>query len=215
MDFLARSPFSGCDLETLRDVYLVYAERGEMETSLLVNLGVAFHREKRFEEARNLFEAAVRREGDSLTGRLGLAQAVVAMGDTAAGREMTQALAVTDGLTPEMRGVVGALWLGLGEYEAAERLLTEAVDAAPPAFSFSFNRGLARFHQGRFAEAKLDFERALGLENRAEAWFNLGLVCDALDEREEASAAFERYLELVPEGQKSIEARQFIEHLKR
>lgn len=210
MDFAAGVPFAGCDLEMLRDVYGLMDERGELDTALLVNLGAAFHRERKPEAARAVFERALGHESHSTAGRLGLAQSVAATGDTALAESLAVALTAERDLTPEMRGVLGSLWLGLGATARAESLLSLAVDAGLPRFSFWFNRGLARFRQGRYTEARPDFQAALRVEERPEGWFNLGLTCDALKLGDEATRAFTRYLELVPEGVQAEQARAFV-----
>jgi len=210
MDFTAGRPFAGCDLEMLRDVYILMDERGEMDTALLVNLGAAFHRARNPREARAMFERALARESGSTAGRLGLAQSVAATGDTALAGSLAVALTAEPDLTPEMRGVLGSLWLGLGATARAESLLSLALAGGPPRFSFCFNRGLARFREGRYAEARPDFQAALRVEERPEGWFNLGLTCDALELGKEAVDAFTRYLELVPEGEQADQARAFV-----
>jgi tetratricopeptide (TPR) repeat protein len=211
MDFAARTPFTGCDLETLRDVYILLDDRGEMEPSLLTNLAVACYQERRYMDARILFERSLRRDRHSITALAGMAQTVVALGDTSTARRITEQLMEVEPLTPELEGTIGGLWLKFGQNELAEAFLSDAIDAGVERFSIFFNRGLARFRQERHDEAKTDFEHALTIQERSEAWFNLGLVCDALENREEATRAFTRYLDLVPEGRKSQEARDFLE----
>jgi Tfp pilus assembly protein PilF len=211
LDFTARVPFTGSDLETLRDIYILLDDRGEMETALLTNLAVASYQERRFMDARILFDRALRRDRHSLTAQAGMAQTVVALGDTITARRITEQMMTVEPLTPELKGTIGGLWLKFGQYELAEGYLTDAIEGGVERFSILFNRGLALFRQQRYDEAKVDFEHALEIQERPEAWFNLGLVCDALENREEAARAFTRYLELVPEGGKSEEARKFLE----
>jgi len=208
MVFSSRSPFSGCDLGTLRDAYFLLDERGEIDTASLVNLGAALHREGRAAEAAEAFDRAVKRD-DSTAALLGLAQSRIAAGDTAGARVLVEEASGRD-LTAEELGVAGGVWLRLGAFRRAEETLSEALDALPERFSTLFNRGLARFHQESFGEAKADFERALAVEERPEGWFNLGLACDALEDRDCRERAFGRYLELVPEGPRAEEARRFL-----
>jgi tetratricopeptide (TPR) repeat protein len=71
-----------------------------------------------------------------------------------------------------------------------------------------------RYRQGRFFEAEADLRRALDLEERPEAWFNLGLAIEMNKNFEEATSAFERYLELVPEGPRAETARKHVQWLR-
>ena len=215
IDFRSRSPFAGCDLDVLRDAYLLWDERGECDPSLLVNLGVAFHRERRPAEARAMFEAGLRRMPGSTVARLGLAQAALAAGDSAAAREEAERLTGDADLTPVERGILGGVWVSLGEGARGDSLLTEAVGADSTRFAPWFNRGLARFRAGRLPGARADFERALAVEERPEAWFNLGLVCDAAADTAAAMRAFSRYRALVTEGAQFDQAGKFLERLGR
>jgi tetratricopeptide (TPR) repeat protein len=103
----------------------------------------------------------------------------------------------------------------MGRPALAESLLTVAIAADSTRFVLWFKRGLSRFNEARFADARIDFERALAVENRPEAWFNLGLACDALGDRECAAASLDRYLELGPEGPARDRAAKLLERLAR
>ena len=116
--FRAATPFSGCDLETLRDAYLFLDSRGECEPALLTNLAVAFHFERRPADAVSLFEASLRRNRDSMTARAGLAQSALDLGDTLRART----------LADELESCALAAW-GLGDHELAVGLLERAVQA--------------------------------------------------------------------------------------
>jgi len=214
IDFGSRSPFLGCDLDVLRDAYSVWDERGECDPSLLVNLGVALHRERRPAEARAMFEAGLRRRPDSVVARLGLAQTTLASGDSAAARVQAERLSADPDLTAPERGILGGVWVSLGESARGDSLLTEAVAADSTAFAPWFNRGLARFRLGRLAGARADFERALAVEERPEGWFNLALVCDAAADTTAAIRAFTRYRTLVPAGPQYEQAGKFLERLE-
>jgi Flp pilus assembly protein TadD len=214
MRFGPEESFAGCDLATLRDVYLALVEQGEMENALLVNLGVALRRKGDEGGARDLFALALRRDPKLLEARFGLAQCAAAAGDSGEARDLVDGLAA-ESLTPEMRGVLGSLYLRLGDPVLAETLLTQAMAAHPRRFDFAFHRGLARFRLDRFAEAATDLEQALELEERPEAWYDLALAREALGEKAAAIRAYSRYLEMAPEGSEGDEARQSIERLRR
>ena len=209
MDFTAPHPFEGSDLTVLRDVYFILDGRGEMETVLLRDLGAALYRADRREEAWEVLRAAVRRERGSGVARLRMAVLGASHGDTLLVRELLEGL--PDEEVPEyLQGTQGQLWLELGEYEKARECLDRAVEYNPERFEPLFNRGLSWLYQDRPAEAIRDFEAALAVAERPEGWFNLGLAHRRSDRPEDARRAFERYLELVPEGGRSREARKFL-----
>jgi len=64
MDLRADTPFQDCDLDILRDVYLIWAGEGIGQASLLHNLGVALRREDRDADAEAVFRAALDRNND-------------------------------------------------------------------------------------------------------------------------------------------------------
>jgi tetratricopeptide (TPR) repeat protein len=210
LDFTASSPFTGSDLEVLRDVYRIWNERGEMQVSLLVNLGVALHREGHPADAREMFALGLDRTESSTVARLGMAQAANAMGDGDLAREMIGPLD-PGALDPRSLEILGAVRLQLGETAAAESLLSRALESPSPRFSGWFNRGLARFHLERYAEAGEDFRAALEREERPEGWYNLGLTEDALGNLEASDRAFTRFLEFAPDSILAARARAFLD----
>jgi tetratricopeptide (TPR) repeat protein len=194
MDLGSGIPFLGSDLITLRDVYSILTGRGEMETSLLVNLAVAFEREGEPEEAVPLYELALARQRDSRPGKLGLARTSLALGDTARARELAEEMTrLADGDPALARGL-GTLWLQLGENGAAEAEFSLAIANGGDGYYPRFKRGLARFGAARFEEAVLDYEAALAFEETPQAWFNLALALDACGKREAGIAALETCL---------------------
>jgi tetratricopeptide (TPR) repeat protein len=212
LDFTSDVPFAGADLTLLRDAYLLLHERGDMETALLVNLGSALHHAGRYAEATEVFSAARARDRHAAAPRLGLARSSLALGDSATAVGLLGALEPTDAWTPDELGWLGVVWLEAGAYDRSRSVLTEALGRSPGRFDFLFNRGLAALHLHRAAEAAQDFRNALrGDDGKAEAWFNLGLALHDLGNREEAEAAFRRYLTLAPDGDRSTDARAYLE----
>lgn len=72
-----------------------------------------------------------------------------------------------------------------------------------------FEAGRVAFSDGRFEDALTHFERSYELSGRAELLYNIGTSQDRLRREPEAVAAFERYLELVPdaENRREVEGR--------
>lgn len=61
-----------------------------------------------------------------------------------------------------------------------------------------FNAGAAAFDAGRFEDALWSFQRAYDRSGRAQLLYNVAQCHDRLRQDDQALAAFERYLELVP-----------------
>lgn len=62
------------------------------------------------------------------------------------------------------------------------------------------NSGVARYHSGDYAQARVLFEQAVQSDQRfAEAFNNLGLALTELGEHEDATVAFETAIEINPE----------------
>lgn len=212
MDFQAEHPFEGSNLTALKNAYLFLDERNEMEPFLLRGLGSALYREDRGDEARVVIRAAARRERHSERALLELARTGAAQGDTVLVRELLGDL--EEEPPDSLKGLEGELWLTLGDYGRARECFDRALENGPPRFQDLMNRGLAWFHQGGYSEAVRDFREALAAEERPEALFNLGLALLRTDRRDEAARAFTRYLELVPEGGRSGEARNLLEDIR-
>ncbi len=214
MRFSADEPFLGCDLGVLRDVYLFWDDRGECEPTLLVNLGIALLREGRPRDARAPFERALRAKPLAASARLGLSRCALAEGDTSLSRGFAAEASADTTLRPDLLGALGNHWLALGDTVQADRMFTRSIAADSLRFTPWYNRGVTRYRQGRFAEAAEDLRRALTLEERPEAWFNLGLALEMDKDFGDAQAAFERYLELVPEGPRAETARSHLTWLR-
>lgn len=72
-----------------------------------------------------------------------------------------------------------------------------------------FNAGVAAFDAGRFEDALWSFQRAYDRSGRAQLLYNVAQCQDRMRRDDEALAAFERYLELVPNANNrmQVEAR--------
>ncbi|MDQ3031454.1 MAG: tetratricopeptide repeat protein [Myxococcota bacterium] len=72
-----------------------------------------------------------------------------------------------------------------------------------------FEAGRVAFSDGRFEDALSHFQRSYDLSGRADLLYNIGTSQDRLRHEAEAVAAFERYLELVPdaENRREVEGR--------
>ncbi|MBN8611494.1 MAG: hypothetical protein J0L92_12955 [Deltaproteobacteria bacterium] len=68
-----------------------------------------------------------------------------------------------------------------------------------------FQAGRDAYARGEYGEALVAFRRAFDLSGRAELQFNIGQAADRLRHDREALAAFEAYLEAVPDAENRVE----------
>jgi tetratricopeptide (TPR) repeat protein len=87
------------------------------------------------------------------------------------------------------------LVLAFATSAAAQAQVDEAADAEAQA---RFAAGRAAMAAGRAEDALADFQRAYELSHRPALLYNMGVAADRLRRDEEALAAFEQYLEVMP-----------------
>ena len=95
-----------------------------------------------------------------------------------------QRAAAEQGLTPEIEGAMGTANLSLGRLNQAEKQLRNVIDAQPENGRAWNNLGILLMRQGKYAEARHVFERALALapELEPEIWQNLTLALAKMEQ---------------------------------
>ncbi len=83
-------------------------------------------------------------------------------------------------LSPALAGDIGHLLLGWGLFNAAAPLIESASISLKGDMATTFNLGVVRKQQGRWAEARKAFERVLQHHDEQAARWNLGIVCTAV-----------------------------------
>jgi Tfp pilus assembly protein PilF len=79
-----------------------------------------------------------------------------------------------------------------------------------------YNQGVVFWNAQKFAEAKVQFEKATQLDpTMADAWYQLGMANLNTGDMTGAVAAFEGYLKAAPDGPKAAEAKTIIGQLKK
>jgi TolA-binding protein len=79
-----------------------------------------------------------------------------------------------------------------------------------------YNQGIILWNQGKIAEAKVKFEETLKANpNHPEANFQLGMAQLNEGNIPGAITAFEKYLQLAPEGQFAAQAKGMLAQLKK
>lgn len=111
---------------------------------------------------------------------------------------------------------IGAAYIYLKAYPQARQALEKAAELAPDDPRPVHSLGLLTFSEENPDEALRLYDQVRALDpNFAPAYFNQGYIHQRLGQHEEALAAFERYLELAPDGPYVTRARNQVNRLKR
>jgi tetratricopeptide (TPR) repeat protein len=77
------------------------------------------------------------------------------------------------------------------------------------------NAGFALYKLGKYEDAVQWFQKAIGIDaNRAVAYLNLGDAYAMLQRKQEARQAFEKYLELAPNGRSAASVKEKLRALE-
>ena len=159
MKFTALDPLAGSDLASLRDVYTLLDERGQMEPILWLHLARSFELRGDIEAGEDVYEAALKRDRGSVGARLGIARCAATRQDTTKVLVLAHALRWME-LNPRQLADLGSLWIQVHEFAAAESTLSKVV-AWDPLPDDWFNLGLARFQLKNSDGAAQAFQRYL------------------------------------------------------
>jgi len=162
MTFASDNPFAGCDLGTLRDVYALLDERGEMTPFLWIELGRSFELAGQIDAGEAAYESGLRRDRTSVPARFGIARCAESRQDTTKVLVLAHALSRME-LTSTQLSDLGSLWIRLHDFAAAESTLVHAVsrDPLPEAW---FNLGLTRMRLKDAHGATVAFQQYLALD---------------------------------------------------
>jgi tetratricopeptide (TPR) repeat protein len=79
-----------------------------------------------------------------------------------------------------------------------------------------YNQGVVLWNAQKFAEAKVQFEKAVQIDPKmADAWYQLGMANLNTGDMNGAVTAFEGYLKAAPDGPRAAEAKTIISQLKK
>ena len=159
MQFTPQDPLAGCDLPTLRDVYTLLDERGQMEPALWMQLARSFELRGDVEAGETIYETALKRDRESVGARLGIARCAASRQDTTKVLVLAHSLKWME-LNPRQLADLGGLWIQVHEFAAAESTLSKVVVQDPLPEDW-FNLGLARFQLRNSEGAALAFQRYL------------------------------------------------------
>lgn len=185
-------------------------------------LGMGYIKEKQYAQAITEFEAAAALDPEQFAVWANLAQAYVGANRI---DKAIEAYEKSVTLKPEEAGVynnLGTLYVKKGRLEDAKQAFTKAATLDPPhAATYYFNLGATLVNLGQMKDAAEPLRKTLELEpTRAAAYYWLGVCLYAgADSKIEGGVvktvlqpgtveAFEKYLELEPNGQYAADARQ-------
>jgi tetratricopeptide (TPR) repeat protein len=172
----------------------------------------------KYAEARVAYEKALTQvEPDKKAGILvGIASTYVQEQKPDDGiRYLEQALAVDPKNESALRLMVSVL-ASQGKDEEAKKYLTQLPDEQSLDASTQLNLGIMKYNEGKLDEASAIFERVLAQSpDRAEAYYFSGLVQLNQQHNDVALERFKKFLELAPQHEKAVEAREFVAHLEK
>jgi len=192
------------------------------------NRGARSLREKNPEEAVKEFQAALEMEPDRTTTYAMLGAAYAAAGQTDAALDASQRALEQEPTEGAHHNNLGTLLVSAGRLPEALEHFRRAAQLDPDrAASYQFNLGAALLNAGRSDEALPALEQATRSDpTLAVAHFFLGVALfrtspqqpsaeapDRVAGRAGTVAAFQRYLQLEPEGDFATEARDYLEQL--
>lgn len=185
--------------------------------STLTNLSAALLQQGRLEEAREVATRAIAIDPLAADARVNLGLAALADG------QRVEAEGLADAVLARDPRHAGALGLSARAREAGDDLPAAAerwrqlAEAHPQDAAALSRLGAVLAQLGRFAEAQVACERALGLQpDDASAWSTRGIVLAARDRREEALACQERAVAIAPQAAEAWSNRGSVLHaLKR
>lgn len=93
---------------------------------------------------------------------------------------------------------IGVQAFAIKDYRLSEKMFREAFVLTPtPEVAIAIGESLG--HMGKYAEARIEFEKALQLNpNYARAWYNMGVMYDQAHMTVEAESAYEKGLAIDP-----------------
>jgi tetratricopeptide (TPR) repeat protein len=171
------------------------------DATSLSNLGAVHMSLKEYEPARKCFEAAGRIAPDDVRTLLGLLQAQLRLGLTAASRETAARLLKLRSADEQAVQIVGALEGESGDYAGAVATFEKGLARFPKSPALQFNLGLAQQKAGDRARAIVTFEALRSQQDTAEVEDVVGGVYEEAGKPLEAVKSFQRSAEMEPNNE--------------
>ena len=170
------------------------------------------------EKAANLYREAIKLRPAFPAAQVGLARVLMSLNDFKGAHAAIEAARKTRPAYAEASAVEGRLYREEAFDDEAIRSFVRAIreggGVQPEAYV-----GMAKVREdkGQFAEAIVDYKKALAQLSDSEPviYQMLGAAYERVEQPKEAVAAYEKYLELAPNGSYAAAIRSILEQLKR
>jgi tetratricopeptide (TPR) repeat protein len=205
-------------LPTQRGAYSVVLTQTTDEAELLFQQAEEAREKGNNAAAVEQYRQALNSRPRFAAAHLGLARALESQGDTDGALEELKAARVDRPVYPESWAVEGRIQRTLADYDGAlaafARALREARGFQPEAHT---GAGLVYEEQGRHEEAVESFKKAVAQLSDTEpvVYELLARNLEKLERWKEAVAAYEKYLELAPQGAHASAINSIIDQLRR
>lgn len=146
---------------------------GRIAAELLLTMG-------RSEDARSLFDRLAKGTGVGHWAHLGVARALLALGDLAAARSAVAQVLATDSNAADAHDLMGRIQVEQCDFEGAMLAYRSAAELTPGCLLRLQHAGALAFYQGRAEEASNWLERTLGLGVQSKLFDTLSLVLVAM-----------------------------------
>ena len=170
------------------------------------------------EKAADLYREAIKLRPAFPAAQVGLARVLMSLNDFKGAHAAIEAARKTRPAYAEASAVEGRLYREEAFDDEAIRSFGRAIreggGVQPEAY---VGRAKVREDKGQFAEAIVDYKKALAQLSDSEPviYQMLGAAYERVEQPKEAVAAYEKYLELAPNGSYAAAIRSILEQLKR
>lgn len=190
-DLLTSGKFSEA-IEQYRHTLVVAPQMAEAHN----NIGIAWKRQNRLDEAGAAFQQAIAVRGDYVEAYVNLGDALRLLERFEDSRMCLKAALEIDADCAEAHNNLGIVHSRLGDFEQAEACFQRAVQLRPDYADARNNLGNLQSLKGQFEEAEENYHRAASQGNQLDAHNHLGLLHQKEGRLTEAAAEYYRALEI-------------------
>lgn len=185
------------------------------ETMEWIKEGNRLLTEKKFAEARALYEKALAAVPDNPAILKGIAQAYAGEGNREKSIETLKQVLEAEPDDNESRVLVASMLLESGKLEEGKAMLDALPEGAVKDSGVYANVGILFMNKGKATDAATYLTRGIVLDPAdADLYYYRGLAYMQSKKNAEAKADLQKYLELKPEGPEAKEVREILQALK-
>ena len=195
-------PYARLELHAIDDVL---NHKIKKETALLVFQGKELASQKKWQEAIDLFNKAIKENPNYGYAFISKGIAYMSQGELdKAISNFSESIDVSPEFTEAYQNR-GVLYEYKGQFNKAIVDFDKAIAADPTSYILYFNRGMAHVYKNQCDKALPDLEKAIELKpNYAKAYINKGVVLEDLKRTEEAIEAYRKAMQLDTSQDKEI-----------